>query len=56
MTASIVQMKPDGSDMEVFAVGVRNSVAFDWQPVTHELWFTYNGRDGLGDDVPNDDV
>ena len=56
MVASIVRMKPDGSAMEVFAEGVRNSVGFDWHPVTHELWFTDNGRDLLGDDVPNDEL
>jgi len=56
MTAAIVRMKPDGSGMEVFAEGVRNSVGFDWHPVTHELWFTDNGRDMLGDDVPNDEL
>ena len=49
-------MKPDGSGMEVFADGVRNSVGFDWHPVTRELWFTDNGRDGLGDDVPDDEL
>ena len=56
MTAAIVRMKPDGSGMEVFAEGVRNSVGFDWHPVTRELWFTDNGRDGLGDDVPDDEL
>ena len=56
MTAAIVRMKPDGSGLEVFAEGVRNSVGFDWHPVTHELWFTDNGRDMLGDDVPNDEL
>ena len=56
MTAAILRMKPDGSDLEVFAEGVRNSVGFDWHPVTHELWFTDNGRDMLGDDVPNDEL
>jgi len=56
MTAAIVRMKPDGTDMEVFAEGARNSVGFDWHPVTHELWFTDNGRDGMGDDVPNDEL
>ena len=38
---------------EVYAHGVRNSVGFDWHPVTGELWFTDNGRDMLGDDLPN---
>lgn len=56
MASSIVRMKPDGSDMEVFAEGVRNSVGFDWHPVSRELWFTDNGRDMLGDDVPNDEL
>jgi glucose/arabinose dehydrogenase len=56
MTAAIVRMKPDGSGMEVFAEGVRNSVGFDWHPVTHEMWFTDNGRDLLGDDVPSDEL
>jgi glucose/arabinose dehydrogenase len=56
MVSAIVRMKPDGSDMAVFAEGVRNSVGFDWQPATHELWFTDNGRDLLGDDVPNDEL
>jgi glucose/arabinose dehydrogenase len=56
MTAAIVRMKPDGSGMEVFAEGVRNSVGFDWHPVTHEMWFTDNGRDSMGDDVPSDEL
>jgi glucose/arabinose dehydrogenase len=55
-TASIVRMKPDGSGLEVFAEGVRNSVGFDWHPDTHELWFTDNGRDNMGDDVPDDEL
>jgi len=56
MAAAIVRMKPDGTGTEVFAEGVRNSVGFAWQPVTRELWFTDNGRDGLGDDVPEDEL
>jgi len=35
---------------------VRNSVGFDWHPQTHELWFTDNGRDMLGDDSPPDEL
>jgi glucose/arabinose dehydrogenase len=54
--ASIMRMKPDGSNLEVFASGVRNSVGFDWHPSTRELWFTDNGRDNLGDDVPTDEL
>jgi glucose/arabinose dehydrogenase len=47
-----MRMHADGSGLEVFARGVRNSVGFDWDPETHELWFTDNGRDMLGDDLP----
>jgi glucose/arabinose dehydrogenase len=54
--ASILRMKPDGSGLEVFASGVRNTVGFDWHPRTRELWFTDNGRDNLGDDVPRDEL
>ena len=52
--ASITRMNPDGSDLEVFASGIRNSVGYDWHPETGELWFTSNGRDSLGDDQPGD--
>jgi glucose/arabinose dehydrogenase len=51
--ANIMRMKPDGSSLQVFARGVRNSVGFDWDPTTGELWFTDNGRDMLGDDIPS---
>ncbi len=54
--AMITRMKPDGSGMEVFARGVRNSVGFDWHPLTKELWFTDNGRDEMGDDLPPDEL
>ena len=54
--ASITRIKADGSALEVFARGVRNSVGFDWHPETKELWFTDNGRDMLGDDVPPDEI
>ncbi len=47
---------PAGSGYEVFARGVRNSVGFDWQPETRELWFTDNGRDMMGDDLPSDEL
>ncbi|WP_242665818.1 PQQ-dependent sugar dehydrogenase [Paraburkholderia ginsengiterrae] len=50
----IGRMDPDGNHYEVVARGIRNSVGFAWHPVTHELWFTDNGRDLMGDDVPDD--
>lgn len=54
--ATIMRMKADGSQREVFAQGVRNSVGFDWHPESKELWFTNNGRDMLGDDEPHDEL
>jgi len=51
-SANISRMNPDGSGLEVFAEGVRNSVGFTWHPETGEFWFTDNGRDMLGDDTP----
>lgn len=52
--AQIRRYNADGSGMEVLARGVRNSVGFDWHPVTRELWFTNHGRDWMGDDAPDD--
>ena len=54
--ATITRMNPDGSGFETFAKGVRNTVGFSWHPQTKELWFTDNGRDDMGDDVPNDEL
>jgi glucose/arabinose dehydrogenase len=45
--SSIMRMRPDGSNLEVFAHGVRNTVGFDWHPETRELWFTDSGRDWM---------
>ena len=50
--ASITRMNPDGTGLEVFARGVRNTVGFTWHPETSSIWFTDNGRDMLGDDIP----
>jgi glucose/arabinose dehydrogenase len=53
---SIMRMRPDGTGTEVVARGVRNSVGLAWHPDTRELWFTDNGRDNLGDDIPPDEL
>jgi glucose/arabinose dehydrogenase len=54
--ANLMRMNPDGSQLEVFARGIRNTVGFDWDPDTHDIWFTDNGRDMLGDDLPPDEL
>jgi len=46
----------DGSGMEVIAKGVRNTVGFDWNPETKQLYFTDNGRDWMSEDVPEDEL
>jgi glucose/arabinose dehydrogenase len=52
MYASIMRMNADGTNREIYAKGVRNTVGFTWHPESGEMWFTDNGRDMLGDDIP----
>jgi glucose/arabinose dehydrogenase len=54
--AQIRRMKADGSDEQVFVSGVRNSVGMAIHPQTGQLWFTDNGRDLMGDDIPADEL
>ncbi|HAT6979716.1 TPA: sorbosone dehydrogenase family protein [Legionella pneumophila] len=54
--ATIMRMEADGQNLEVYAKGIRNTVGFDWDPIHHNLWFTDNGRDWLGDDLPPDEL
>ncbi len=53
---TIIRMKPDGHNLEIFARGVRNSVGFDWHPATGEMFFTDNGADRMGDLIPPDEL
>jgi len=54
--ALISRIRPDGSDYQVYARGIRNTVGFDWDPRTGELWFNEHGRDMMGDDMPADEL
>lgn len=54
--ALIARMDADGSNREVYARGVRNSVGFDWHPETGEMYFTDNGRDEWGNDRPPEEL
>jgi glucose/arabinose dehydrogenase len=54
--ASLFRMNDDGTGFEKFASGIRNTVGFTWNPATHQIWFTDNGRDQMGDDVPCDEL
>lgn len=53
---SILRIDVKTGRAEIYAKGIRNSVGFDWNPETKELWFTDNGRDWLGDDSPPDEL
>jgi len=52
----IRNMYPDGSGMETFARGVRNTVGLAFHPQNGQLWFTENGKDKMGDDIPADEL
>jgi glucose/arabinose dehydrogenase len=54
--ASITRINKDGSAMEIVARGIRNTVGFSWHPQTNQLWFTDNGRDNMGNDIPGDEL
>lgn len=54
--ASIARLNLDGSGFEVIARGIRNTVGFAWNPLDGSLWFTDNGRDLMGDDLPGDEL
>ena len=54
--ARILRMTLDGNILEIFANGVRNSQGMDWDPQLGTLWFTDQGRDDLGDDLPEDEL
>jgi glucose/arabinose dehydrogenase len=52
--AQIRRMDLDGKNVEKVAIGVRNSVGFDWNPVNGDMYFSNNGRDWVSEDIPED--
>ena len=52
--AKIYRMNFDGSNVETVAQGVRNTVGFDFDPKTGDLWFSENSRDWLSEEIPQD--
>lgn len=54
LRANILEVNPDGSELRVFASGLRNPVGMDWEPKTKTLWTVVNERDGLGDNLVPD--
>ncbi|HEY9044768.1 MAG TPA: sorbosone dehydrogenase family protein [Ohtaekwangia sp.] len=54
LRAAILELKPDGTGLRVYASGLRNPVGMDWAPGTNTLWTVVNERDELGDDLVPD--
>ena len=54
LKADILEVNPDGTNLRVFASGLRNPVGMDWAPGTNTLWTVVNERDELGDDLVPD--
>ena len=54
--ASMLRMDPNTGNTTIIGHGIRNSVGFDWQPGSGDLWVSNNGRDRMGDDIPNDEL
>jgi glucose/arabinose dehydrogenase len=54
--AAMIRFSEGAGKPELFASGLRNTVGFDWQPSTGILYGVDNGRDGLGDDVPPEEL
>lgn len=54
--AALTRINYDGTGFEIIAKGIRNTVGFDWDPLSGTLWFTDNGRDWMGDNIPPDEL
>lgn len=52
----IFRIDDNGQNIQQVLKGMRNTVGFDWHPTTHNLWFSDNGRDLLGDNIPPDEL
>lgn len=56
MSATMLRCRADGSDLTVFAEGLRNTIGFDWHPGTKSLWGADHGIDWLGDDQQKEEI
>jgi len=56
LRAAILRANLDGSGVEVFASGLRNTVGFDWRPGSNALWGADMGRNNLGQDKVADEL
>ncbi len=54
LKANILTINPDGSELKVFASGIRNPVGMGYAPGTNVLWTSVNERDELGNNLVPD--
>jgi glucose/arabinose dehydrogenase len=54
--AAAIVFNADGSGMDIFSRGLRNSVGLALHPATGAIWATENGGDGLGDEQPPEEI
>ena len=54
--AALLRMDSRSGATAIHASGIRNTVGFAWHPNTGELWFSDNGRDRMGDDIPPEEI
>lgn len=54
--ARLITLNVDTKEVKTYATGIRNTVDFDWNPVDNSLFFTDNGRDSMGDNIPRDEL
>ncbi|MEQ8654254.1 MAG: PQQ-dependent sugar dehydrogenase [Kiloniellales bacterium] len=52
----ILAMQANGSDREVYSVGIRNSAGMEFRPASGDLWWTDNQVDGMGNDIPPEEI
>ena len=55
-SATLLRISPDGKQRSIYASGLRNTIGFDWNPKTGELWGFDNGIDYLGDDEQKEEL
>lgn len=54
--SSILKMNSETGESTIYASGVRNSVGMSWHPETKQLWFSDNGRDWMGPEIPFEEI
>lgn len=55
-SATILRISPDGTQRSIYASGLRNTIGFDWELQTGELWGLDHGIDYLGDEAQPEEL